>query len=122
MTNASKTSSPIKTDLQLAAILRRKSTVSKAVAEDYASVKRGDMAARELEEVEILDGYASSVQTLSEEEMEAAITSLIADVRKDGKEINVGSILKALVGPGGSLAGKPVDNAALAKIAKNMLQ
>ena len=122
VTNASKTSNPIKTDLQLASILRRKSTASKAAAEEFASAKREDMTAKEMEQVEILNGYASSVETLSEEEMRAAITSLVAEVRKDGKSVNLGSIIKALVGPGGSLAGKPVDNAALARIAKEMLQ
>ena len=122
MTNASKTSKPVKTDLQLASMLRRKSKASKAAADEFASAKREDMTAKELEQVEILDGYASSVETLSEEEMKTAVASLITEVKKDGKDVKMGSILKALCRPGGSLAGKPFDNASLARIVKEMLQ
>ena len=121
MTNASKTSNPIQTDLQLASILRKKSAASSAAAEEFTRAKREDMTTKELEQVEILNGYASSVDILSEEEMKAAATSLLTTMREGRKDVNIGSVLKGLVGPGGSLEGKPVNKGALSRVVKEML-
>ena len=79
------------------------------------------MSTKELEQVEILNEYASTVETLSEQEMKTAITSLLAKLKAESRNINMGLVLKSLLGPGGSLEGKPVDKGVLSRLVKEML-
>ncbi|KAL9122759.1 MAG: hypothetical protein Q9187_000698 [Circinaria calcarea] len=120
-TNASKTSNPIRTDIQLLSLLRKRAAASKSAAQEFSAANRADLRDSELSQVAVLEEYASGVETLGEEEIKEAVAKIIGEMRTKGHTANPGALLKALVGPGGEFNGKPVENAEVAKIVKGML-
>lgn len=120
-TNAAKTSSPIKTDIQLLGLLRKRAAASKAAAEEFASANRDDLRQKELSQAAIMDEYASSVETTHESEIIEAIQEVLGKLRTDGISANTGRVLKELLRPGGLLAEKPVEKAEVAKLVKGLV-
>ena len=120
-TNAAKTSSPFKTDLQLLSLLRRRAAASKAAAQEFDSAKREDLRDKELAQAVVMEEYASGVQTMGEEEITGIIQDVIHKTKASGQSVSMGSLLKAVLGPGGALDGKPVENATVAKLARGIL-
>ena len=96
-------------------------TASKAAAQEFESAKRGDLKDKELAQISVMEEYASSVETISEDEITVAIQDTIHRLKTNDQAVNIGSLLRALVGPGGALDGKPVENARVAMLAKEML-
>lgn len=121
ITNASKTSSPIKTDLQLLSLLRKRAAASRTAVQEFSAANRVDLKDKEEAQVAVLEEYAGEVDTVGEEEITRVVGELIGRMRTDKKKVDLGSVLKALVGPGGGFDGKPVEKAEVAKIVKGML-
>ena len=121
ITNASKTSSPIKTDLQLLSLLRKRVAASRTAAQEFSAANRADLKDKEEAQVAVLEGYAGEVDTVGEEEITRVVGEVIGKMRTDEKKVDSGNVLKALVGPGGEFDGKPVVKADVAKIVKGML-
>lgn len=121
ITNASKTTSPIKTDLQLLSLLRKRVAASRTAAQQFGAANRTDLKDKEDAQVAILEGYAGEVDTIGEEEITRVAGEVIGKMRTAEKKMDLGSVLKALVGPGGEFDGKPVEKAEVAKIVKGML-
>lgn len=121
ITNASKTSNPIKTDIQLLSLLRKRAAASRSAAQEFSAANRADLSDSELSQVAVLEEYASGVETVGEEEIKKVVAKVIDQMRTKGHAVNAGSLLKALVGPGGEFNGKPVENAEVAKVVKRML-
>ena len=121
VTNASKSPKPVKTDLDILAMLRKRTTSSKAALADFAAAKREDLQDKENAQLRVLDEYSSEVAVLGEDEMEAAISEATTRLKSEGKEARLPDILKLLIGPGGSLTGKPVDRGSLAELVKTSL-
>ena len=120
-TNASKTSNPINTDIQILALLRKRAAASKSAAEEFSAANRVDLRDTELSQVAVLEEYASGVATIGEEEIKEIAAKVIGQMRTDGHTVKPGAVLKALVGPGGEFNGKPVENVEVARIVKGML-
>lgn len=120
-TNASKTNSPIKTDLQLLSLLRKRASVSKQAAEEFSSANRKDLEEKEMAQITVLEEYASEVQTVPEDEIKDAVTRIIGKLRTDGQPVHIGTVAKALLGPGGEFEGKPVEKAVVMKVVAGML-
>ncbi|OJD18799.1 hypothetical protein AJ78_01206 [Emergomyces pasteurianus Ep9510] len=119
--NAAKTSSPIKTDIQLLKLISKRTTALKDAKSEYIDAGRTDLSENAAKELDVLNGYASQVETTGVEEIQAAVSKVIEEIRSSGKEPAIGSVIKALVGAGGSLEGKPVQMADITRIVKKSI-
>ncbi|EEQ91262.1 hypothetical protein RJZ56_004411 [Blastomyces dermatitidis] len=119
--NAAKTPSPIKTDIQLLKLLNKRTAALKDAKGEYLEAGRADLIENANKELEVLERYASQVETISNEEVRAAVSRAIEKMKNSGEKIAIGTVIKALVGPGGSLEGKPVQVGEISKIAKELI-
>ena len=118
--NASKTSNPINTDIHLLALLRKASKTSKAASQEFVEAGRLDLAEKEDRQGKIIDGYASCVATLGDDEIKSTIQSVIDTMRQDNPDVQTGDLLKRLFAPE-RLGSKAVDKGHVANMAKQML-
>ena len=121
ITNAAKTSKPITTDSQVLSLIRKRIKSSEAAATEFQAAKREDLRAREVAQIAVLDAYIQGSNFMGEEEITMAVRSTIGKMRAEEKEISRGSIMKALVGPGGSLEGQIVDKSDVARLVGGMI-
>ncbi|RYP38163.1 hypothetical protein DL767_002680 [Monosporascus sp. MG133] len=118
--NASKTSSPIATDAQLVALLRRTRAATEEAAGEARAARRPDLVEREEAQVRVIDEYVagSGVEDVGAEQLRA----IVADaVEGEGGKARVGDVMKKLLAPEGPLAGKSFEKAELAKIVKEVV-
>lgn len=121
VTSQAKTSNPVRTDMQILSMLRKRAAVAKAASEEFRSAGRADLVEREQDQVKIMDEYAGDVETMSVEDIKDAVSKTIDGAKAEGGKLNMGDVLKKLLGPGGSLDGKPVEKADVAKYVKEQL-
>ncbi|KAF2721473.1 GatB/YqeY domain-containing protein [Polychaeton citri CBS 116435] len=122
VTNASKGPNAVKTDMQLLSILRKKSSAAKAAGEEFKSAGRQDLVDKEEGQAKILEEYAGGVELMREEEVREAVVKAVQDVMaKGGDKIPMGEVMKNLLGPGGSLDGKPVEKAQVSRVVKEVV-
>jgi len=119
--NAAKTDKPMKTDMQLVALLRKKAQSSKDAIKEFEDAKRPDLVEKENGQVTVLEEYASSVKTMEEDELKTILSKTIGIMRTNGQSVNVGQLSKELYKPDGPLDGKPVDRAVVNTLIKAML-
>lgn len=120
--NAAKTSTPIKDNMQLLALLRKRRAASKTAAAEFLENKREDLSQKQEEEIAVLDEYARQVKVMSKEETAKYVDEAISSIKaRDGK-MNPGAVLKELLKTGGSLEGKPVDKSVVARLVKQRLE
>jgi uncharacterized protein YqeY len=118
--NASKTSQPINTDMQMLALLRKSASASRAAAEEFKGAGREDLAEKEDLQVKIMEEYAGGVETMSEEQIREAVQGVLAKMKAEGTKIQVGDLLKKVFAPE-VLGEKPVERGDVAKIARQLL-
>ena len=121
ITNAAKTSNPIKTDIQLLSLLRKRAAASKSAAHEFQAAHRADLEEKEQAQVTVLEEYAGEIQTVGENELRASVEEAISYAKAQSGKTDLGSLLKGLLGPGGKLEGKPVDKGEVAKAIKSAL-
>ncbi|KAF2159333.1 hypothetical protein M409DRAFT_30209 [Zasmidium cellare ATCC 36951] len=122
VTNQAKTSNPIKTDMQMLSLLRKRTAAAKAAGDEFKAAGREDLLEKEEAQASIFEEYAGGVETMPESDIKDAVTKVIDEVKAvaEGK-VNMGDVLKKILGPGGSLEGKPVDRSEVARIVKQAL-
>ena len=120
-TNAAKTSSPIRTDIQLLSLLRKRAAASKSAASEFSAANRHDLEDKEVAQIAVLEEYAGTIHTVGEEEISSTVTAVLARMKTAGQKLDIGSVLKALVGEDGELHGKPIERAEVARIVKTMM-
>ena len=120
-TNASKGPSPIKTDVQVLALLKKRIASSKAASEEFAQAKRDDLKEKQDAEIAVMDEYAGQVETFAEADIAKAVEQAY-ETLKDAAKVNAGTVLKELLRPGGTLDGKPVEKSQVAKMVQDMLK
>lgn len=120
-TNAAKTSAPIKDNMQMLALLRKRRAASKSAAAEFLENKREDLSQKQEEEIAILDEYANQVKVMSEEETAKYVDEAISSIEGGEGKLNAGAVLKELLKTGGSLEGKPVDKSVVARLVKQRL-
>ncbi|MCJ1370708.1 hypothetical protein MMC20_001921 [Loxospora ochrophaea] len=120
-TNAAKTSSPIKTDIQVLSLLKKRASASRMATQQFRSAKREDLVDNEMAQIAVLEEYTSDIYVIGEEEITKAATDVIGKMRADGMNPNPGVVMKDLVKPGGELYGKPVEGAEVVRIIKGLL-
>lgn len=126
ITNASKTTSPVSTDLHLLALLRKRIAASRSAADEFKAANRPDLAEKEEAQIKVLEEYAGTVSeaaggAISEADIRDAVSKVVEAVKGEGAKADVGTVLKRVLGEGGSLAGKLVERGEVAKIVKELL-
>lgn len=121
ITNAAKTPNPITTDMQLLSLIRKRSAAAKDAGKEFAAAGRPDLVEREQAQVKVLEEYAGNVETMSEADVKAAVVKVVEAVKAAAEKVNMGDVLKKLLGPGGVLEGKPVERSEVARIVKQTL-
>lgn len=124
VTNSAKTSNPIKTDMQLLSLLRKRASAAKVASTEFKAAGREDLVNQEEEQASIMNEYASSVATMSESDIRNSVTAVVEEAKAKAMEakVNMGDIIKKVLGPGGILEGKNVDKSHVVKIVKEMSQ
>ena len=117
-------SSPIKTDMQVLALLRKRKAASQTAAKEAEQARRDDLKQKQDTEIGILDEYAGSVKLMSTEDLRSAVKSTLDLLYTKTSNLTVkpGTLMKELLRPGGRLEGEPVDKAELAKVVQDALQ
>lgn len=118
--NASKTSTPINTDMQMLALLRKSANASRAASEEFRGAGRQDLADKEDSQLKIMEEYAGEVEVLGEEEIKAAIKGVVDSMKTEGAKMQLGDVLKKVFSPD-VLGGKPVEKGDVAKLVKVVL-
>ncbi|CAK4033393.1 domain-containing [Lecanosticta acicola] len=122
VTNSSKTSNPIKTDMQLVSLLRKRMAAAKEASNDFQAAGRDDLVEKEQAQAAVFEEYAGSVETLSEDDIKSAVTKVVDEMTAVAQgKVNMGDALKKLLGAGGSLEGKNVDRSEVARVVKQVL-
>ncbi|SMQ51186.1 unnamed protein product [Zymoseptoria tritici ST99CH_1A5] len=119
VTNSAKSPNPIKSDMQLLSLLRKRAAAAKNAGDEFKAAGREDLVEKEEQQAAVMEEYAGSVETLSEDDIKAAVRGVVDSA--EGDKPNMGVVLKTLLGPGGSLEGKPVDRAVVARLVKQVI-
>lgn len=86
--------------------------------EEFQSANRDDLKGREVAQIAVLESYIGESNTPGEDEITRVIQDVIGRLRTEEKTVNQGSVMKSLVGPGGTLEDQAVDRQAVAKLVK----
>ena len=121
VTNAAKTSNPIKTDIQFLHLIRKRTKASKLAVAEFSAANREDLKAKEESQVAVLDEYAGKVDTVGADEMRTAVRETIESLRSEQGKIDIGTVTKKIMTDGGVLEGKPVERGLLAEVIKENL-
>lgn len=121
VTNQAKTSSPVKTDMQMLSLLRKRTASAKAASDEFKAAGRQDLVDKEDGQVQVLEEYAGGVETMSLDDVREAVVETVDEVKQESGKANMGDVLKKLLGPGGNLDGKPVEKKDVAAIVKEVL-
>ncbi|KAG4427157.1 hypothetical protein IFR05_017360, partial [Cadophora sp. M221] len=120
--NASKTSSPINTDMQMLALLRKSANAAKAAAEEFKGAGRQDLADKEDLQRGILEEYAGGVEVLGEEEIRGFVEGVVKEMKGDGEgEVKLGDVLKRVFEKD-VLGEKAVERGEVARIVRDVLK
>lgn len=121
VTSSAKTQAPIKSDMQLLALLRKKIAASQISSKAFQDAGRQDLKEREDAEIAILDHYAANIETMDPDEVRIIVATMIDQEKSAGRKLTMGDILPKLIGPGGPLQGQPVEKSLLARLVKEKL-
>jgi uncharacterized protein len=121
ITNSTKTATPIKDDIALLALLRKRISTSKHSIQEFSQADRKELVTNEEEQLGVLEEYAGEVKTIREDDIRIAIAEVVGNLRSDGKQLTVGDVMKRTMGPSGALHSKIVEKSVVARIAKEVL-
>lgn len=119
-TNAAKTSSPIKTDIQLIALMRKTARGNQEALEEAKAANRPDLVEKEEAQLQVINEYVAGagVKIVEDEELRALVEEVVQ--RSEGKK--QGEITKELMSKDWSAEGKFVDKGALVKMLQEVMQ
>ena len=98
-------------------IIQRRVKSSEAAVEEFQSAKRDDLKDREVAQIAVLEAYIDSNE-MGENDITRAIQDVMGKMRSEEKIVNQGSVMKSLVGPGGTLENQPVDRQTVSRLVK----
>ena len=99
-------------------IVRKRVKSSEAAVEEFRNAKRDDLKDREVAQIAVLEAYIGESSSMGEDEIKRAIQDVVGRMRSEEKTVNQGSVMKSMVGPGGSLQDHLVDKQVVAKLVK----
>lgn len=121
VSNSSKTSAPITTDIQVVSTVRRRIAAGEHAAQQFREAGRQDLVTKEESQIAVLKEYAAAVQTTGTDEIIAAVRTTMEALKNDGEKINLGAVMKIIMGERGELNGKPVEKKDVVNAIKGML-
>ena len=121
VTNAAKASKAVTTDAQMLKIIRKRVKSSEAAVEEFQSAKRDDLKDREVAQIAVLEAYIGDSDSMGEDDIAKAIQDVIGRMRSEEKTVNQGSVMKSMLGPGGTLEDRTVDKQVVARLVKGEL-
>ncbi|KAG0124319.1 Yqey-like protein-domain-containing protein [Tuber indicum] len=119
ISNASKTTNPPSTDLDILALINETKTKSAASIAEFREAGREDLVEKETGQVTILDIYAGMVQRVGKEEITAVVNGVIKAAKEAGEMVDIGNVIKKALA---ELAGKPLVKAEVVAIAKEAIK
>ena len=102
-------------------IVRKRVKNSEAAVEEFENAKRDDLKDRELGQIAVLEAYIGESDSMGEDEITRVIQDVIGRLRSEEKTVNQGTVMKSIVGPGGTLENQAVDRQVVAKLVKGEL-
>jgi uncharacterized protein YqeY len=123
ITNSSKTANPITTDLQLLALLKKRTAAGQTAVNEFQNAGREDLVQKEEAQIEIVKGYADILQgdMVGEEEVRNVVEEVIRNLKQTTQRIGLGDVVKQVLGPGGKLEGKMVEKKGVVNIIQELL-
>jgi uncharacterized protein YqeY len=118
--NASKTSNPINTDMQMLALLRKSANAGRAAQEEFKGAGRMDLVEKEENQIKIIEEYAGGVEVVGEEEIRDTVRRTVEAMKAEGAKVGMGDVLKKVFSPE-VLGEKMVEKRDVAKIVKQIL-
>lgn len=120
--NASKTSSPIVTDMQMLALVRKNAAASKQAAAEFIEAGRQDLADKETEQMRVMEEYIGEVKTVGEEEIRKVVGEVVEALRAEAgdKKLQMGEVLKKVFSKE-VLGERNVERADVARVVKQVL-
>jgi uncharacterized protein YqeY len=118
--NASKTSNPINTDMQMLALLRKSANAGRAAQEEFKGAGRMDLVEKEENQIKIIEEYAGGVEVVGEEEIRDTVRRTVEAMKAEGAKVGMGDVLKKVFSPE-VLGEKMVEKGDVAKIVKQIL-
>ncbi|OAP59875.1 hypothetical protein AYL99_04877 [Fonsecaea erecta] len=119
---AASSSTPVKTDLQILALLRKRKAATETAIKEAEAAKRPDLAEKQAKEMEVIDELVGSVKLMDPAVVRLVVRGKIETLRATTQgELKQGVIMKELLKPGGELDGKPLDNKILAELVREEL-
>ena len=119
VTNAAKTSNPVTTDAQMASILRKKIKASQSALEEFKEANRTDLLERETKQKAFLQELLPN--QMDKEAVVATIHGVLGNLRVQGENASQGTVMKALLGPGGALEREILDTSEVARLVKGLI-
>jgi uncharacterized protein YqeY len=122
--NASKTASPIQTDAQVVALLRKTARTQQEAAKEFCDVGRQDLVEKEEAQIRVLNEYVagSGVESISDDSLKALVQTPLGQLAAEGvaAKLQVGEAMKRLMSTGGPLEGKDVSKGDVAKTVREL--
>ena len=113
--NASKTSSPILTDMNMLSLIRKNSAASKTAVEEFVAAGRQDLADKENEQLKVYEEYMAGVEIMGEEEVSKVVGEVVQAIEGAKKQ---GEVMKQVLA---KMEGKNVDKGLVARVVKEVL-
>lgn len=110
--------------MQFLSLLKKRVAASKAAAMEFGQANREDLKSKEEEQVRVLEEYAGSVETMSEEEIGRVVGEVVGELRRgqgQGEKVALGGAMKVLFEEGGRLCGRPVEKGVVVGIVRRIL-
>lgn len=120
---AASSSSPVQTDMQILALLRKRRSSSTSARQEAQDANRPELLEKLDKEIEVVDELMGSVEMMDVSEMRSIVRSAVESMRGHGEqtatgELKPGPVMKELLKPGGPLDGKPLDKKVLAELVR----
>ncbi|KAH7030934.1 Yqey-like protein-domain-containing protein [Microdochium trichocladiopsis] len=126
--NASKTATPITTDAQLIALLRKTQRGNEEASAEARQANRADLVEKEEAQIRVLEEYVagSGVEEVTDEQLRLVVRGVVSAMTSEGEvtaggKAKMGEVMKTLLAPGGPLEGKSVDKAQVARAVKEVV-
>lgn len=119
--NASKTNSPIVTDMHMLALIRKNSAAAKTAAKEFRAAKRDDLAEKELAQLKVYEEYTAGVEIVGEEEVREVVKKVVEKIKAENGKLAAGEVMKKVLSPEAGLEGKNLDKGMVAKVVKELI-
>ncbi|OCT50966.1 hypothetical protein CLCR_09195 [Cladophialophora carrionii] len=120
---AASSSAPVKTDMQVLALLRKRKAASENAKKEAEAANRADLAEKQDKEIEVIEQLVGSVKMVEAQALRDSVRGKIEALRDSshGGELKQGAVMKELLKPGGELDGKVYEGKVLAEVVREEL-